>query len=128
MLVACRLAGLSALEAHYVGVNRPARCGPSDIAAASPRTAPDTQTLAGTYWSVTNEIEQHDQEPTRDAQMPTACFVVSIGLPGRTIVQSAQPSGRDEPLIADVAPCDPGQIRQGNIGRSGCVSSAHRRG
>jgi hypothetical protein len=27
MLVACRLAGLSALEAHYAGVNRRAQCG-----------------------------------------------------------------------------------------------------
>ena len=26
MLVACRLAGLSALEAHYAGVNRRAQC------------------------------------------------------------------------------------------------------
>jgi hypothetical protein len=30
MLVAFRLTGLSALEAHYASVKRPARCGPSD--------------------------------------------------------------------------------------------------
>ena len=29
MLVACRLAGLSALEAHYAGVNARAQCGPT---------------------------------------------------------------------------------------------------
>ena len=65
VLVACRLAGLSALgEAHYAGVNRTGAM--RDQAATklrpSPRTASDTQTLAGTHWSVANEIEQHDQE------------------------------------------------------------------
>ena len=35
MLVACRLAGLSALEAHYAGVDWRAQCGPTGRAAIS---------------------------------------------------------------------------------------------
>ena len=31
MLVACRLAGLSALEGHYAGVNVSAQCGPTQL-------------------------------------------------------------------------------------------------
>ena len=41
MLVACRLAGLSALEGHYAGVNRRAQYGPtrSPNAASASRSA-----------------------------------------------------------------------------------------
>ena len=41
MLVACRLAGLSALEAYYADVNRRAQCGPPRYpnAASPPRDA-----------------------------------------------------------------------------------------
>ena len=78
MLVACRPAGLSALEAHYAASTARRDRTKRYQVAASPRTASDTQTLAGTHWSVANEIEQHDQKPSRDDQMPAACCVVGI--------------------------------------------------
>ena len=47
MLVACRLAGLSAFEAHYAGVRVGAQCGPtqgsrrpSAVSAKSPEACP----------------------------------------------------------------------------------------
>ena len=45
-----------------------------------PALRPAHKPLPGgrTHWSVANEIEQHDQEPSRDAQMPAACCVVGI--------------------------------------------------
>ena len=47
MLVACRLAGLSALGAHYAGVNRRAQCEAAWPAGRVVQMAPRNRRLAG---------------------------------------------------------------------------------
>jgi hypothetical protein len=55
MLVACRLAGLSALETHCAGVRACAQCGPrlSVVAPARLNLRPPRQRRIGGMWSET---------------------------------------------------------------------------
>jgi hypothetical protein len=62
MLVACRLAGLSALETHYAGVNGRAQCG-DDTISPSRREGPLTPATRATMPTAPRPARRRSDSP-----------------------------------------------------------------